>query len=121
MSLTESDWQHEQQRMEHVNEQLNQRMEQLEQEVGLVKGVVVDIRKNFWDGITINLGNPDDMGETFFSIKQQADVISERERTHKLAVVTLDKLNRLLQSPYFGRIDFVEQGTTAVESIYLGI
>lgn len=121
MSLTESDWQFEQQRMEHVNEQLNQRIEQLEQEVGLVKGVIVDIRKNFWDGITINLGNPDDMGETFFSIKQQADVISERERTHKLAVVTLDKLNRLLHSPYFGRIDFVEKGTTTVESIYLGI
>jgi DNA helicase-2/ATP-dependent DNA helicase PcrA len=93
----------------------------LEAEVGLVKDVVVDIRKNFWDGITINLGNPDDMGETFFSVKQQADVISERERTHKLAVVTLDKLNRLLHSPYFGRIDFVERDTTNIEPIYLGI
>jgi DNA helicase-2/ATP-dependent DNA helicase PcrA len=121
MSLTESDWQYEQQRMEHVNEQLIQRIEQLEVEVGLVKGVIVDIRKNFWDGITINLGNPDDMGETFFSVKQQADVISERERTHKLAVVTLDKLNRLLHSPYFGRIDFVEKDTLNIEPIYLGI
>lgn len=121
MSLTEKDWQFEQQRIEHVNRLLNQRIGHLEAEVGLVKGVIVDIRKNFWDGITINLGNPDDMGETFFSVKQQADVISERERTHKLAVVTLDKLNRLLHSPYFGRIDFVEQDTTIIEPIYLGI
>ncbi|MEX2461378.1 MAG: RNA polymerase recycling motor HelD [Paenibacillaceae bacterium] len=121
MSLAEGDWQYEQRRIEHVNKLLNQRIEQLELEVGLVKGVIVDIRKNFWDGITINLGNPDDMGETFFSVKQQADVVSERERTHKLAVVTLDKLKRLLHSPYFGRIDFVEQDTSDVESIYLGI
>jgi DNA helicase-2/ATP-dependent DNA helicase PcrA len=121
MSLTEAEWLFEQQRMEHVNMLLNHRIEHLEAEVGLVKDVVVDIRKNFWDGITINLGNPDDIGETFFSVKQQADVISERERTHKLAVVTMDKLNRLLHSPYFGRIDFVERDTTNIEPIYLGI
>ena len=70
MSLTEKDWQYEQQRIEHVHRLLNQRIEHLEAEVGLVKDVIVDIRKNFWDGITINLGNPDDMGETFFSVKQ---------------------------------------------------
>jgi DNA helicase-2/ATP-dependent DNA helicase PcrA len=121
MSITENDWQQEQHRVEAVSELISQQIDQLEEEMGQVKDVVVDIRQNFWDGITINLGNPDDIAETHVSMKQQADVLSERERRLKRSREIHGKLNRLLHSPYFGRIDFMEAHTNETEPIYLGI
>jgi DNA helicase-2/ATP-dependent DNA helicase PcrA len=121
MSITENDWQHEQHRVDVVSDLISQRIDQLEEEIGQVKDVVVDIRQNFWDGITINLGNPDDIAETHVSMKQQADVLSERERRLKRSSEMHDKLQRLFHSPYFGRIDFMETHTDQTEPIYLGI
>ena len=56
------------------------------------------------------MDEPDDMIETAASIKQQAELLSERERTHKHLDRHLRTLSRLKYSPYFGRIDFLEEG-----------
>lgn len=121
LSLTEKDWLQEQSRVEYVTGQIDQRIKRLELEVGDVRAEVVDIRKHFWDDVTVNFSNAEDLTETYFSMKQQADVLSERERTHRHTSATLKKLKRLVRSPYFGRIDFVEDGSGETETIYLGI
>lgn len=43
------------------------------------------------------------------------------ERTHRQATASLGKLKRLVNSPYFGRIDFIERHERQGEAIYLGI
>jgi DNA helicase-2/ATP-dependent DNA helicase PcrA len=121
MSLIEQDWINEQQRVDEISGKINKQIIRLQEELGLVKSDAVDIRKNFWDGVTINLNNSDDLGETHFSMKQQADVLSERERMLHYSNETLDKLNRLIRTPYFGRIDFREVPSQAADQIYLGI
>ena len=121
MSVTEQDWQNEQQRVDRVVREIRNRIGSLEHHVGEVKEEIVEIRKNFWDDVTVNFEDTAEAIETFASMRQQQHVLSERERSHKHAVEQLRTLLRLRKTPYFGRIDFVENGEKHVEQIYLGI
>ncbi|UFJ40308.1 UvrD-helicase domain-containing protein [Brevibacillus humidisoli] len=115
------DWQEEQRRVDQVVDEIDRRIETLEQQVRKTKEDIVDIRKNFWDDVTVNLDDAIEAIETYASMKQQAEVLSERERTHRHGFRQLATLIRLKHSPYFGRIDFTEDGETETEQIYLGI
>lgn len=121
MAISDQDWKEEQERVTEVTGKISSKITQLEADVGLVRGDVIDMRKEFWDEVTVNFSNPDDLGETSTNLRQQAQVLSERERSHLQSSKALKKYKRLVYSPYFGRIDFREEGTTDVEAIYLGI
>ncbi len=121
MATEEQDWKIEQQRVDDVTAKINRKMSVLEQEVGESRGDVVGMRKDFWDEVSINFSEQDDVGETSTSLRQQSQVLSELELSHRRSSLTLDKLRRLSSSPYFGRIDFREQGQEQTERIYLGI
>ncbi len=111
----------EQLRVDQVISEFDKRIQSLQQYVSETKTEIVSFRKHFWDDVTVNFDNPDDAVETYASVKQQADVLSERERNHRHAQNQLSTWKRLRQSPYFGRIDFREEGEPATERIYLGI
>ncbi|MCH1639310.1 UvrD-helicase domain-containing protein [Paenibacillus timonensis] len=117
---TDQAWQEEQRRVEYVADQIDARIRKLEREVGSVRGDVVEMRKDFWDEVTVNFSEADDVGETSTSLRQQSQVLAEREKSHQHASIALGKMKRLKQSPYFGRIDFAEDGEPE-EAIYLGI
>ncbi|WP_282943251.1 RNA polymerase recycling motor HelD [Paenibacillus sp. RC67] len=119
--MTEIDWREEQQRVDSVTGKISKRIEGLAVEVGDVKTDVVDIRKHFWDEVTVNLSTMEDLTETYFSLKQQVEILNDRERRHRQASVALGKLTRLVKTPYFGRIDFKEDGASGADKIYLGI
>lgn len=120
MSNEDKEWQEEQLRVEYVHEHIRRKIGILEHEVGSVRGDVVSMRKDFWDEVTVNFSEADDVGETSTSLRQQSQVLSEREKSHQHAFAALGKMKRLQQSPYFARIDFAEEGSEA-EPIYLGI
>lgn len=120
MSSEDKVWQEEQLRVEYVNDRIQRKISTLEQEVGSVRSDVVSMRKDFWDEVTMNFSEADDVGETSTSLRQQSQVLSEREKSHQHASAELGKMKRLMQSPYFARIDFAENGEPA-EAIYLGI
>ncbi|WP_240548232.1 RNA polymerase recycling motor HelD [Paenibacillus lignilyticus] len=113
-------WKSEQARVISVVKQIGQRMETLEQQTADTREEMVDIRKNFWDEVTVNFEDSVEMAESYASLKQQAEVLSERERTHRQAAMQLKTLRKLKSSPYFGRIDFQEDGE-GVDRVYLGI
>ncbi len=113
--------QQEQARVDRVVKVIQDRIEALEQQSAHYKDQIVDIRKHFWDDVTVNVDHADDILETHYSIRQQAELLAERERGHKHAQKQLKNFMRLKDSPYFGRIDFVEEGSDRVESIYIGI
>jgi len=120
LSNNDKEWQEEQHRVEYVEDLIETRISRLEAEVGTIRGDVVSMRKDFWDEVTVNFSEADDVGETSTSLRQQSEVLSEREKRHQLAYNSLVKLRRLQQSPYFGRIDFAEHGEKS-DLIYLGI
>ncbi|OMF17150.1 helicase [Paenibacillus amylolyticus] len=118
---TEQQWSEEQQRVNTVTDQIERKITTLEDEVGSFRDEVVGMRKDFWDEVTMNFSEADDVGETSTSMRQQSQVLSDRERSHLNTAAALDKMKRLHHSPYFGRIDFKEDGYPNAERIYLGI
>ncbi|MFT9849486.1 RNA polymerase recycling motor HelD [Aneurinibacillus sp. REN35] len=121
MSMEEQTLQKEQKRVDRVTALIGQRLDELGREVSDIRADVVEIRKNFWDDVTVNFDDPHEAQETHASIKQQAELLSERERSHSHIQNQIKTLTRLRQSPYFGRIDFKEDGEAKADCIYLGI
>ncbi|MBP3950373.1 RNA polymerase recycling motor HelD [Bacillus suaedae] len=111
----------EQHRVDEVIEYIGHQIEELETKVGKRKTDAFQIRKNFWEDVTVNLDNAEEASETFASIKQQAELLSERERSQQHDLKLLRKFDRLKQSPYFGRVDFQEEGEQQSEQVYVGI
>jgi DNA helicase-2/ATP-dependent DNA helicase PcrA len=121
MNLTEQDWTAEEQRVQEVTAKMYAKIKELEDQVGQVQSDVVEIRKHYWDEVTMDMSTTEDAAESIASMRQQAEILSERERTHRQAAAALGKLTRLVNSPYFGRIDFMERYERTEEAIYLGI
>ncbi|OPH00256.1 helicase [Chryseobacterium mucoviscidosis] len=115
------DWRLEQERLEWVREKLQARITELEPEVAGMHDQASDIRKRFWEEVTINTSTHEDFEETFYTINQQSAVLAERERGHKRLTQQWNSMKRLLPSPYFGRIDFQEKGLGISEQIYIGV
>ncbi|WP_042455689.1 RNA polymerase recycling motor HelD [Neobacillus dielmonensis] len=119
--IQNKDWQQEQERVEMVVKEVDKKIKKLKRNTSKVSSDVLEIRKTFWQDVTVNLDEPDDVIETAASIKQQSELLSERERTHNQLDKQLNTLERLKYSPYFGRIDFLEAGEKSPDQIYLGI
>jgi DNA helicase-2/ATP-dependent DNA helicase PcrA len=109
--------------LKNVTDQMRQRIRELRELVEDRKGRVVAIRRDFWDEISLNADNPDDLIETAASVRSQVGVLQEQERTYKHAYETLRRLEKSVDSPYFGRIDFREEGDGSgpAERIYIGL
>lgn len=121
MENQDSEWQAEQERVSEITRLLTAHIRQLSEELGLHRSDVVDMRKDFWEEVTVNFSSPDDLGETSTSLRQQAQILNERERHHLQSSKALKKYKKLVVSPYFGRIDFSDKPDSEAEKIYLGI
>lgn len=114
-------WEQEQERLEQVKEKLKAGITNLEPEVGQLNEQARDLRRGFWEEVTVDTNSQEDFEESFFTITQQEAVLSERERSHARKLRQWKSMQRLLPSPYFGRIDFREEGQQAVEQVYIGV
>lgn len=111
----------EQEHLNYIMETINDQIGKFEEKTVQRKNEVVDIRKNFWDEVKVNTDSFDDYLETILSLRQQAQVLSVGQSTHKQASNKLSALRRMKEIPYFGRIDFTEEGTSELERIYIGV
>lgn len=116
-----SDFRHEQKRLDSVIETITAEINRLEEETSRRKNEVVHIRKHFWDEIKVNTDTFDDFLETIIGLRQEAQALSVSQSTHRHASERLSTLRRMREAPYFGRIDFIEEGSSNVEQIYIGI
>lgn len=121
MSHWDQELTNEQERVNVVVEKVDKVLDELHRQVGLVKAEIISLRKNFWEDVTVNIDNIKEMVETAASIRQEAEILTEREHTHRHAQNQYQLLKRLKDAPYFGRIDFLETGDLAPDQIYLGI
>lgn len=119
--MAQSERKQEQERINEVIDVIGEKVEKITGKKSDVKQGIVDLRKNFWDDVTVNLDETDDVYETQASIKQQAELLSERERRHGQMNKELKTLFRLQDTPYFGRIDFREEDERRAEHLYIGI
>ncbi|WP_313894458.1 RNA polymerase recycling motor HelD [Psychrobacillus sp.] len=111
----------EQERLESVMDTITDQIGKLKRETDWRRQEVVHFRKHFWDDVKVNTDTFDDYLETIMSLRQQAQNLSVSQSTHKQAFNKLSALQRMQEIPYFGRIDFMEEGTSDTERIYIGI
>ncbi|GGH77001.1 DNA helicase-2/ATP-dependent DNA helicase PcrA [Pullulanibacillus pueri] len=121
MAIDQNEFKKEQKRVDKVVEVIEYKENKLVESTGGLKEDIIDIRKRFWEDVTVNVDEPDDIVESHATIKQQAEMLAERERSHKHYHKELKTLDRLKQNPYFGRIDFKEASEQEIEQVYLGI
>jgi len=112
---------HEQNRVNELKQKVTLELNRLQKLLGAAGSEIKSIKKNFWDDVTVNLEDAHEAAETHASIKQQSELLSERERRHRHSYEQVKLLNRLKKTPYFGRIDFSEADEKNVEKIYIGI
>ncbi|UOQ87268.1 RNA polymerase recycling motor HelD [Gracilibacillus salinarum] len=117
----DQEWQEEKQRVDDVVHEIKKKITSLQSKAKDLKEDVIDIRRDFWEDVTVNIEEMDDKIETEASIKQQAEFLSERERSHGQVSEKLDILRRLEDKPYFGRIDFKEENGSEELPIYIGL
>lgn len=111
----------EQRRVDEVIQEIEKKENILLEKASGLKENVIGLRETFFDDVTVNLDDPDEVIETHASIRQQAELLSERERSHGIIDQQIRILQQLKDSPYFGRIDFLEEGEKATDRIYIGI
>lgn len=111
----------EQKRVDEVVAEIKRKINLLQTKAKQLKKDVIDIRRDFWEDVTVNIEEMDDKIETEASIKQQAEFLSERERSHGQVSERLDILERLKDTPYFGRIDFRPEREEKELPIYIGL
>ncbi|SEJ18530.1 DNA helicase-2 / ATP-dependent DNA helicase PcrA [Bhargavaea ginsengi] len=112
---------YEQDRVNLVMGTISKEIGKLETETARRKGEVIQIRRHFWDEVKVNTDTFDDYLETIIGLRQEAQALSVSEGSHRHASQRLKVLQRMKESPYFGRIDFTESGESAPESFYIGI
>ncbi|MGG3623446.1 RNA polymerase recycling motor HelD [Bacillus gobiensis] len=114
-------WQEEQSYLNEVLRVIEGKGLDLNERAGTLKEDVLGIKKTFWDDVTLNFEDAEEALETMTSIKQQTEFLSERERSHKQIDNELKALDRVKRTPYFGRVDFLEDGDQTKDVIYIGI
>lgn len=115
----DEEWIQEQKRVDYTVGKMKKEKEELLSKVRAVRGEAQEIRNTFWEDVTVNLDEPDDVVETSASVRQQAELLAERERSYGHMEKNVKQLDRLIYSPYFARVDFHEEGETS-EPIYIG-
>ena len=78
------------------------------------------IDKNFSNEVRMNTSTYSGMMDTAISVRQQQQLLSERQNSWRHASRQLDVLKRLEKRPYFARIDFHEEGEKHETHIGLG-
>ncbi|WP_369900770.1 RNA polymerase recycling motor HelD [Bacillus manliponensis] len=113
--------QKEQTRLNGVIKTITDQIDKLENETGKRRAEVINIRKHFWDDVKVNTDTFDDYLETIIGLRQQAQSLAVTQITHKHTFNRLAALHRMHHTPYFGRIDFTEEGETSPEQVYIGV
>ncbi|MGV2941998.1 RNA polymerase recycling motor HelD [Mesobacillus sp. LC4] len=111
----------EQKRLDSVMEAITDELLRVEEETSRRKNEVVHIRKHFWDEVKVNTDTFDDFLETIIGLRQETQALSVSQSTHRHSSKRLATLRRMKEIPYFGRIDFTEDGSSAPEQIYIGV
>ncbi len=80
----------------------------------------IKLQKSMWEDIRIAPSSLFDL-EDAAQINQIQMDLRNQASLYRFSSEKVNHLKRMIQSPYFGRIDFLENGETESESIYIGI
>lgn len=80
-----------------------------------------DIQRNFYKDVRLNSSTYSGLMDTSVSIRQQQQLISERENRSYKSQRQKKILQKMKLNPYFARLDLIEGDSKKVEKIYIGL
>ncbi len=115
------EWTEEKKYLEHCLNTVGHKKEELILKRKNFRKNAVALKKTFWDDVRVNLDTAEDFDETFFAIKQQVELLSDSELAEQRTIQNMKVYERLQQSPYFARIDFLQNEQKEPLKIYIGV
>lgn len=117
--MEEQEWQLERQRLVVVNEELASQLVDSEREYEKAHAETSAVERNYGANTSINTLEEDDSMETNAEIQQQRNIVARVTETENIMQKKLQTLKTLTGSPYFGRVNLVEDGYK--EKLYIGL
>ena len=108
----------------HLDELISkvQAAEKVEEQKGSKARKDVDeINQNFYNDVRLKTTTYSGMMETALTIRQQQQMLTERQTRQSYAAKQLATLQKMEINPYFARLDFHESGEDNAETIYIGM
>ncbi|NVY96214.1 AAA family ATPase [Lactobacillus sp. DCY120] len=111
----------EQAHLRQVIVQIKQEQAKLKQNIQTAQADIHEIDRTFGDDVHVGMGDDGISMAGALSIQQQQQMLAERNNSWQRSQQQLMVLNKLVEKPYFARLDFQELPSGKPETIYIGL
>ncbi|WP_057743462.1 RNA polymerase recycling motor HelD [Liquorilactobacillus capillatus] len=111
----------EQHRVNNVVAKIKHNLLKKEEEYTKAHQETSSVEKNYVQNAKINTFEIDDRIETNAEVQQQKQLVAKNVETEKILKQQVQTLKDLKKSPYFGRVDILDEGEHTPEKLYIGI
>ena len=115
--MGDRDFQLEQRWLDYVYEKIDEQLEQQTQQAVDYRGQMREIRTSLWEEHGISTASANQLVD----IAQQIAELRHSATAFGIQYRLLKQLQEAEKAPYFGRIDFHEEGLPHREALYIGI
>lgn len=119
--MTDSIKDQEQKHLDMVVAKIKTAQLEAQKRINVAQSDEAGIRQNFVNDLRLKTDSYEGIMETALSVRQQQQLLAERQNSWQHATTELSTLKRLEKRAYFARIDFQEGPTAKPETIYIGL
>jgi DNA helicase-2/ATP-dependent DNA helicase PcrA len=118
LELNEKEWQIETKRLNEICDKITTLIKDKNKSMDEYKEDVIEIRRSMWENTAHVLSGEFDES---VEILQYINLMKQEEKSHQHTKEQIKKLEKMLDTPYFARIDFVYDEYDEQEKIYIGM
>jgi DNA helicase-2/ATP-dependent DNA helicase PcrA len=118
LEMNEMEWALETSRLEEVCSRIDKLLSEKRKSIDEYKEDVLEIRRSMWDNTAHVLSGEFDES---VEILQYINSMKQEEQNYRHTSQQIKKLEKMLESPYFARIDFIQDEFDDKEKIYIGM
>jgi DNA helicase II / ATP-dependent DNA helicase PcrA len=118
LELNEKEWEIETKRLSELCDKITTLIKDKNKSMDEYKEDVIEIRRSMWDNTAHVLSGEFDES---VEILQYINLMKQEEKSHQHTLEQIKKLEKMVESPYFARIDFVYDEFDEKEKIYIGM
>ncbi|MCM0650199.1 AAA family ATPase [Clostridium swellfunianum] len=119
MNINDFEWKVENEWLQKVLKEAQRQLDEMTDYRGKFKKDAIETQRELWQeigSVSVNNGL-----EQIVSFMGFIDRMKMQKRKHEISKRLQEKYERIVQSPYFARIDFLEKGEDKAEKYYIGI
>ncbi|HYE83188.1 MAG TPA: RNA polymerase recycling motor HelD [Clostridia bacterium] len=119
MNINDYEWIKENEWLEIVLKEARKQLDEKRESSERLKTENIETQRELWQDVgSISIANNLDQLVDFLAY---IDLMKRQKRTYRFTKKLEEKYEKLVLSPYFGRIDFLENGNESPEKYYIGI